>query len=275
MKEINRRQCIHKLLMTGTVAGVAACGCRTAPITGRKQLLIYPEGKEMSLGSEAYGEVTKETPLSENPQYTALVQRVGQRIAAVAGRSDFEWEFKTLQSEEQNAFCLPGGKVAVYEGILPICQNEAGLAVVMGHEIAHALARHGGERMSQNAAVQGVQTAASYILQNQEETKKEMIFKAYGMATEYGVLLPFSRKHESEADEIGITLMANAGYDPAEAPKFWTRFGAAGTGEKQPEFLSTHPSDERRSQDLEALLPAARTLYEQAAERIGLGEAIS
>ncbi|WP_417744441.1 M48 family metallopeptidase [Rosistilla oblonga] len=275
MKEINRRQCLGGLLVTGAAAGVASCGCRSAPYTGRKQLLIYPEGKEMSLGSEAYGEVTKETPLSENPQYTAMVQRVGERIAAVAGRSDFQWEFKTLQSEEQNAFCLPGGKVAVYEGILPVCQNEAGLAVVMGHEIAHALARHGGERMSQNAAVQGVQTAASYILQNQEETKKEMIFKAYGMATEYGVLLPFSRKHESEADEIGITLMANAGYDPAEAPKFWTRFGAAGTGEKQPEFLSTHPSDERRSQDLEALLPGARELYEQAAEKVGLGEAIS
>ncbi len=244
-------------------------------MTGRRQLLIYPEGQEIAMGLQAYGDVVDKTPASTNAQYSALVAQVGHRIAAAAGRNDFEWEFRTLQSDEQNAFCLPGGKVAVYEGIMPVCQNEAGLAVVMGHEIAHALARHGGERMSHNAAVQRLQQVAAMVTQTQDQVKKEMLMKAYGMATQYGVLLPYSRKHESEADEIGITLMAQAGYDPSEAPLFWKRFGAAGAGEKPPEFLSTHPSDERRSSDLQALLPKAQNVYQQAAQKHGKGSIIS
>ncbi|MEZ6087127.1 MAG: M48 family metallopeptidase [Pirellulaceae bacterium] len=224
MQSITRRQSLGQLMAIGSMFGIAHCGCRSAPITGRKQLLIFPEGQELSLGQQAYSDATDKTPLSDNPRFAAMVNRVGQRIAEVSQRSDFQWEFKTLKSDEQNAFCLPGGKVAVHEGILPICQNEAGLAVVMGHEIAHALARHGGERMSQNAAVDGFRTAAGYVMQNQDEVKRDMVFKAYGMATEYGVLLPFSRKHESEADEIGITLMSKAGYDPAEAPEILGAF---------------------------------------------------
>ena len=273
MQSITRRQSLCQMIAAGSMLGIAHCGCRSAPITGRRQLLIFPEGQELSLGQQAFSEATQKTPLSDNPRVTEMVNRVGHRIAEVSQRSDFQWEFKTLKSDEQNAFCLPGGKVAVYEGILPICQNEAGLAVVMGHEIAHALARHGGERMSQNAAVDGLRTAAGYVMQNQEEVKKEMVLKAYGMATEYGVLLPFSRKHESEADHIGVTLMSKAGYDPSEAPKFWQRFGAVG-GDKPPEFLSTHPSDERRAADLMALLPDARALYDQAPQKLGLGEPI-
>ncbi len=157
-------------------------GCRTAPITGRRQLMILPESEEVSLGLKTYSDVASADKESKNEQYRELVSRVGHRIAAVSGRGDYQWEFRTLASEEQNAFCLPGGKVAVYEGIIPVCQNEAGLAVVMSHEIAHALARHGGERMSQNAAVDGVKTAMSYAMQKQAEVKREAVLKAYGLA---------------------------------------------------------------------------------------------
>ncbi len=238
--------------------------------------MIMPESQEVSLGLQTYGEVAGEGKESKNARYRELVSRVGHRIAAVSGRGDYQWEFRTLASEEQNAFCLPGGKVAVYEGILPVCQNEAGLAVVMSHEIAHALARHGGERMSQSAAVDGVKTAMGYALQKQDEIKRQAVLKAYGLASEYGVLLPYSRKHELEADQIGLMLMADAGYDPAEAPLFWKRFGSmADASAKPPEFMSTHPSDERRATDLAKLLPEANARYTKAPQNIGRGETIS
>jgi len=244
-------------------------------MTGRKQLLMMPESQELSLGEKTYGEVTSEGKETSNTRYRELVSRVGHRIAAVAGRGDYKWEFRVLASEEQNAFCLPGGKVAVYEGILPVCQNEAGLAVVMSHEIAHALARHGGERMSQTAAMDGVKTAFGYVLQNQDEVRREAALKAYGLASEYGVLLPYSRKHELEADHIGVMLMAQAGYDPTEAPKFWKRFGGTGDATKKPaEFMSTHPSDERRSQELTKLIPEAQGHFAKAETPVGLGETI-
>ncbi len=271
----DRRQSLRAFASFGIAACLGSCGCRTAPMTGRRQLLIMPETQELSLGSESYGEVTKETAESSNERYRSLVARVGERIAAVANRNDYQWEFKTLASAEQNAFCLPGGKVAVYEGILPVCESEAGLAVVMSHEIGHAIARHGGERMSQTAAVDGVKTAFSYVLQKQEETKKQMMLNAFGIASEYGVLLPYSRKHELEADHIGLMLMSQAGYDPSAAPAFWKRFGAAAAGtEKQPEFMSTHPSDDHRAQELSKLLPQANDLYAKVAAPIGVGETI-
>jgi metalloendopeptidase OMA1, mitochondrial len=271
---INRRSLIRSMAY-----GFGSCcllgGCRSAPMTGRKQLLIMPEAQELSLGEQTYGEVTGGGKETTNERYRELVSRVGHRIAAVAGRGDYKWEFRVLQSEEQNAFCLPGGKVAVYEGILPVCENEAGLAVVMSHEIGHALARHGGERMSQNAAVDGVKTAMGYVLQTQDQVKREAAMKAYGLASEYGVLLPYSRKHELEADHIGVMLMAQAGYDPTEAPRFWKRFGgSAETGAKPPEFMSTHPSDDRRAQELTQRLPEAQKLFASSSAPVGLGETI-
>lgn len=245
-------------------------------MTGRRQLLMMPESQEVSLGLQSYEEVAGQGKESTNVRYRELVSRVGHRIAAVSQRGDFQWEFRTLASDEQNAFCLPGGKVAVYDGILPVCENEAGLAVVMSHEIAHALARHGGERMSQNAAVQSVKTAIGYATQKQNAVKREALLQAYGYASEYGVLLPYSRKHESEADHIGIMLMAQAGYDPDEAPRFWKRFGAVSeSGAKPAEFMSTHPSDDRRAADLIRLLPEAQTHYGKAELKTGLGESIS
>jgi predicted Zn-dependent protease len=203
-----------------------------------------------------------------------MVQRVGQRIAAVSGRPDYQWEFKLFASPEQNALCLPGGKVAVYEGILPICQNEAGLAVVMSHEVAHALARHGGERMSQRYVIDGTQSLGSYVIEGRWPEQHAAIMKAYGLGTQYGIVLPYSRSHESEADHIGLLLMARAGYDPSEAPRFWTRFGQSHAGSQPAEFLSTHPNDEHRAEALIKLMPEANQLYQAAVTRFGLGEPI-
>ena len=252
-----------------------ACGCRTAPITGRRQLLTISEPNEMQMGVEAYQEVVRTSPPSANQQAAEMVNRVGQRIAAVSGRPDYQWEFRLLASPEQNAFCLPGGKVAVYEGILPICQNEAGLAVVMSHEIGHALARHGGERMSQRYVLDAVQSTTSYVTQGQWPQQHAAIMKAYGMGTQYGIVLPYSRAHESEADHIGLMLMAKAGYDPSEAPNFWRRFAQSHAGQQPPEFMSTHPADENRAQALAQLLPEAISLYQSVPNKIGMGEPLN
>lgn len=270
---INRRQCLQHMTYA-TVGAALFTGCQTTPITGRRQLMLLPESQELSLGEESYREVTEQEPPSQNRRFVDMVQRVGDRIARESDRSDFDWEFRVIASPTQNAFCLPGGKVAVYEGILPVCENEAGLAVVMSHEVAHALARHGGERMSQSMAVDNTKRMVNQVFGKQDETKKELLMQAYGVATKYGVILPYSRKQESEADHIGLMLMAKAGYDPHEAPRFWNRFGQAGDGSKPPEFLSTHPSDARRSDDLRELLPEADGLYTEAAQKTGLGERI-
>ncbi len=271
---MDRREWICAAGATGLGACSCLFGCKSAPVTGRKQLILYPETSEVEMGRQAFADVAEESTLSTNSRYQSLVERVGMRIAGVSDRQDYNWETTVVASEEQNAFCLPGGKIVVYEGILPVCENEAGLAVVMSHEVAHVLARHGGERMSQQSAVNGVKTAVSYALRNKEEVSRNLWMQAYGVATTYGVVLPYSRKHESEADHIGLLLMSEAGYDPAEAPKFWTRFAAASTGEKPPEFLSTHPADQRRASDLEKLLPEAVEIYRQATAPIGKGELI-
>lgn len=262
-------------LLSSMAAGCGGfCGCRSAPITGRKQLMLVPETEEVAMGKQTFADVVSEHEGASSSKYQAIVERVGMKIAAASGRDDYEWETRVVASEEQNAFCLPGGKIVVYEGIIPICKNEAGLAVVMGHEVAHVLARHGGERMSQQSAVNGAKTAVSYVLRNKEQVTQDLWMKAYGMASTYGVVLPYSRKHELEADHIGLMLMADAGYDPTEAPKFWTRFGAAGEGPKPAEFLSTHPTDARRASDLEKLLPEALGSYRQISDPIGTGELI-
>ena len=237
--------------------------------------MLIPEQNEIAMGAQAFADVEKD-PEAEpaSSRYSELVHRVGLRIAGVSERTDYQWETRVVASSEQNAYCLPGGKIVVYDGILPVCENEAGLAVVMSHEVAHVLARHGGERMSQQTALNGVQTAVGYVMRNKEQVSRDIFNKAYGMATTYGVVLPYSRQHESEADHIGLMLMARAGYDPAEAPRFWTRFAAANTGEKPAEFLSTHPADSRRASDLEKLLPDALDVYRTATAPVGTGELI-
>ena len=247
----------------------------TVPITGRKTILQYPEPEEITMGLSAYEQLTAQHPTSQNPQYIEMVNRVGQRIAEVANRPDYNWEFRVLATSEQNAFCLPGGKVAVHEGILPICESEAGLAVVMAHEVAHALARHGGERMTHQQATETAKNFLGQFVQQQEPLTQEVVMQAYGLGTKYGILLPYSRKHESEADHMGLVLMARAGYDPAEAPRFWQRFGALKQGAQQPEFLSTHPADERRAASLLELLPEAQQEFLAAETQFGRGEMIA
>ena len=272
MSVSQRTSLIFTLLVCATVP--LWSGCRSTPMTGRKQLLLIPESQEIQMGVTAYSDMLKEEKITRNQRYEEMVNRVGQRIAAVAGRSDYKWEFKVIESPTQNAFCLPGGKVAVYEGILPICQSEAGLAVVMSHEIAHALARHGGERMTHSTMTEGVKKAVGYAVKGADAKNAELVLTAYGAASKYGVILPYSRKHESEADHIGAKLMAKAGYDPSEAPLFWERFAGAKEGAAPAEFLSTHPSDARRAADLRELLPEAMQIYNQAPTKYGLGEKI-
>lgn len=255
-------------------ATLLAIGCQTAPVTKRRQLLMMSEEKENAMGLTAYQQVLKEEPVTSNQVTAEMVRRVGQRIAAVADRPDFEWEFNVIESETQNAFCLPGGKVAVYTGILPICRTEAGLAVVMSHEIAHAIARHGGERMSLKTVQNTASDALKYVMREKSDNTQKIVLTAYGAGAQYGAILPYSRKHELEADHIGIMLMAKAGYDPAEAPKFWERFAGAKDGSQPAEFFSTHPSDARRSATLRELLPEALELYDSAPEQIGTGEPI-
>ena len=265
-------------MRTATGGGLAVCsclsGCKSAPVTGRRQLMLVPEQEEVAMGQQAFADSLSQSESTEPSKYQALVERVGMRLAGVSERTDYQWETRVVASDEQNAYCLPGGKIVVYEGILPVCENEAGLAVVMSHEVAHVLARHGGERMSQQMGVTGAQTLVGYMMRNKDQVQRDAWMKAYGMASTYGVILPYSRKHESEADHIGVMLMAKAGYDPSEAPRFWTRFAAATQGEKPAEFLSTHPSDARRASDLEKLLPESLDIYRQAVAPIGKGEAI-
>ncbi len=267
------RKSLLALLVTVISCTSVYLGCRTAPVTERRQLLLMPESQEISMGVTAYDEILSEEKPSANQSHIDMVNRVGHRLAAVSGRDEYAWEFRVVDSPTQNAFALPGGKVAIYEGILPICENEAGLAVVMSHEVAHALARHGGERMSHNMVLKGVQHTIDKISKSQEEINRERILAAYGVASKYGVVLPYSRKQEAEADHIGLMLMAKAGYDPREAPAFWERFARVG-GEKPPEFLSTHPSDATRAANLRTLLPEAIAVYEETPTKFGFGAAI-
>ncbi len=183
-------------------------GCATTPMTNRRQLLLIPESEEITMGLSSFAEIVASETDSTNREWIEMVHRVGQRLAAAANRPDYDWEFRLINSPQQNAFCLPGGKVAIYEGILPVCQSEAGLAVVMAHEVAHALARHGGERMSQSYVVDGVGRVLSQLNQSQEVVSNEQLNRAYGVASEYGFVLPYSRKHELEADHMGMLLMA-------------------------------------------------------------------
>lgn len=242
--------------------------CATVPVTGRKQLLILPESEIVQMSLTSYNSFLKENQLSKDAIATQRVKNVGARIAAAVETylkskgqedliKDFKWEFNLMKSKEVNAWCMPGGKVVVYEGILPICKDDDGLAVVMGHEIAHAIARHGNERMSQQMLLEAGSAAAAYALKDKPETTKALLGTAIGLGSNYGVVLPFSRKHEYEADRLGVIFMTIAGYQPEKAVDFWMRMSEASAGQKVPEFMSTHPSDANRIAQIKALLPEA------------------
>lgn len=231
--------------------------CQTAPITGRTQLILLSQSMEMELGLASYKDALKRAKLSEDREDVEMVNRVGRKIASVAERGDYEWEFNLIEDDKTvNAFALPGGKVAVYSGILEYTENEAGLAAVMGHEVSHALLRHGGERISAGILAQMGSIALNAAVKSKDPAATSAINQAFGIGINIGVLLPFSRSQELEADRVGLILMAKAGYDPHEAVAFWRRMMKA-KDKTPPEFLSTHPTTERRIRELEGWIPEA------------------
>jgi predicted Zn-dependent protease len=238
---------------------LASCG--NVPVTGRTQLQMVSEQQEIKMGLTSFKEILDKEKLDQDPVVNARIQRIGQRIAAATGRTDYQWEFKVVDNDKTlNAFCLPGGKVAVYTGLLPVAQDDAGLAAVISHEVAHAIARHGGERLSQEMVVAGLSVAT--VVATNDSPNRDLYVGLLGAGAAMGVLLPYSRLHESEADRMGLIYMAKAGYDPRAALGLWQRMALASKGKsKPPEFLSTHPADETRIKDIERWLPEALSSY--------------
>lgn len=246
--------------------------CATVPVTGRSSLHILPDSEVMTMSFQQYSDVLKKSKLSNDATKVQMVRRVGTRIARASEEfmrdagmeseiKNFQWEFNLIQDDKTvNAWCMPGGKVGVYTGILPVTRDETGLAVVMGHEVGHAIAKHGNERMSQGLLAQLGAAGLSVALSTQPGPTSDIFMAAYGVGTNVGILLPYSRIHESEADRIGLSLMARAGYDPRAAVPFWQRMSEKG-GSKPPEFLSTHPAPETRIKQIEALIPEAMRYY--------------
>jgi metalloendopeptidase OMA1, mitochondrial len=248
-------------------AGAALTSCTTVSETGRSQLNFISASEETQLGLQSFNELKQTTPVSKDALANARLQQVGQRIAAVAKLPNAQWEFVLFESPEANAFCLPGGKVGVYTGLLPIAKDDAGLATVIGHEVAHATSHHGSERMSQQTAAQLGGQLLGATVSGKSQTTQTLLMQAYGVAGQYGVLLPYSRKQESEADYIGLLFMARAGYDPEAAVGFWERFAdysAQHGGGGTPEFLRTHPLDQTRINDLKTAMPKAKAEYHPA-----------
>lgn len=258
-----RRGCRYFVGVGLAAVAFGMIGCNTVPVTGRKQFNTLPAGEEMKLGFSEFGKMKNSVPINRDPELNALVQRVGRRIAAVASPDmpNAQWEFVVFESREANAFCLPGGKVGIYTGILPITRDESGLATVMGHEVAHAVARHGGERISQANAINTVGAGLGIAVSGSQYGA--LATAAYGMTAQLGVALPHSRKQESEADEIGLIYMARAGFPPAAAVEFWQRFAQFNRqqGKSTPWFLRTHPLDDQRIADLQKLLPKAQVQF--------------
>lgn len=252
---------------------IFSVSCSSVPLTGRKQFVAIPSSQMMSLSHESYNQVLQENKLSTNTNYVNMVKSAGEKMSAAveqylvennmkASAEGFEWQYNVIVSDQLNAWCMPGGQIAFYEGIMPVCEDESGVAVVMGHEIAHAVAKHGNERMSQQLLIQMGGVALSEAMKNEKEQTMQLAMLAFGVGTTLGVQLPYSRTHESEADELGLYFMAMAGYDPREAPKFWERMEARG-GEQPPEFLSTHPHPSNRIKDLEKHMSKAMEYYIQ------------
>ncbi len=250
---------------------IFSTSCSSVPLTGRKQFVAIPSSQMMSLSADSYYQVLSENKLSSKTSYVNMVQSVGEKLSAAvekymiennmsAGVENFDWQYNVIVSDQLNAWCMPGGQIAFYEGIVPVCGDETGVAVVMGHEIAHAIAQHGNERMSQQLLIQMGGVALSEALKNEKETTMQLALLAFGVGSKLGVELPYSRTHESEADELGLYFMAMAGYDPREAPEFWERMQAKG-GERPPEFLSTHPHPGSRIKDLQKHMPKALEYY--------------
>lgn len=242
--------------------------CATNPFTGKKTMAFVSNAQLFPSSFAQYNQVLSENKVVTGTKDAEMITRVGQRIAVAAERwlnangnqgylKDYKWEYKLIQSDQVNAWCMPGGKIAFYTGILPIAANETGVAAIMGHEVAHALANHGQQRMSAAYLQQGLALAGNVALAN--DPKGQAIFnQSYGVVSNVGGMLPFSRSHETQADEIGLRLMALAGYNPDEASELWRRMKAKSGGQAPPEFLSTHPSNDTRIANLKQWAPAAK-----------------
>lgn len=259
---------MKKWVILYVLLGVACVGCTQVPITGRRQFKLLPASTLNSMALDEYQQFLRSHPLSTDAQKVAQVKRVGERIQRAVTNyfrikkqtkyiAGYKWEFNLVEENTVNAWCMPGGKVVVYTGLLPVALNDDGLAVVMGHEIAHAIANHGNERMSEGLAVQAGGAALSVALNNKSPQTQDLFMKAYGVGANVGALLPFSRLHESEADELGLIFMAMAGYNPDEAVAFWRRMDDASKG-GPPEFLSTHPSHSTRIERIKKVIPKAK-----------------
>ena len=253
---------------------VLISSCSTVPLTGRRQLSLVPDSQILPMSFQQYQQVISESKLSKNQQYVNTVNTVGKRISraieqymkeigAEQNVQGFQWEFNVIAEDQVNAWAMPGGKVAFYEGIMPVAQDETGVAVVMGHEIAHAVAKHGSERMSQMLATQMGGAALSVALQEKPQMTQQLAMTAFGLGSQVGVLLPYARDMESEADRLGLIFMAKAGYDPRQAPAFWERMQAKG-GAQPPQFLSTHPHPDARIKQLNQWMPEAVKVYQQS-----------
>jgi len=242
---------LKSLLMIGLVFA----GCGTAPVTNRSQFIMVSPQEEMTMGATEAQKVVQTSKISTDKVLQERIKRIGKKIAAVSGRDDFAWEFTVIEDTTLNAFCLPGGKVFFYTGILKVTENDDQIAAVMGHEIAHALARHGAERMSmQMASNLGAQVLATAL--NIPAQYQNLYAQAYGVTSQIGLILPYSRKFEDEADQIGVYLMWKAGYNPQEALRFWENMShLSKSGQKPPAFLSTHPANEERIRAIRAYIP--------------------
>ncbi len=246
--------------------------CSTVPLTERRQLNIIPASNMLAMSYQQYDDFLSKHRVIENTSQSRMVRRVGRRIQGAVERyftrngmadelKNYQWEFNLVEDEAVNAWCMPGGKVVIYTGILPVTRGETGLAVVMGHEVAHAVAEHANERMSQGLLVQMGGIALSQALKNYPQRTQQLWMQAVGLGAQFGVILPYSRLHESEADELGLIFMAMAGYDPREAVDFWRRMAEKSGGKAPPEFLSTHPSSRTRIEKIKAALPGALKYY--------------
>jgi predicted Zn-dependent protease len=263
-----------RAIMSVFVGAALLVSCSKNALTGKSQFTLLPESELQSMATQQYQQFlsTNKVVATSNNRDAEMVRRVGQRVTkavetyyASQGISDklagYKWEYNLVDDKAVNAWCMPGGKIVVYTGLLPITQNEAALAAVMGHEVSHALLQHGNQRMSQQMGTEAVGLGLSVALSSKPAATQNLFMTAFGVGSQIGVLLPFSRKHELEADDWGLKFAAMAGYNPQEAINLWKRMEAASNGQKPPEFLSTHPSEANRIQQLEKLMPEAMKYY--------------
>lgn len=273
---------MNKMVFT-IITLVVIFSCTNNKITGRKQLNIVTNAQMISLAETEYAEVLKKSKVVTNTKASATVASIGKRIVEAVNNyyaaqgiqsllKEYKWEYNLIESKEANAWCLPGGKIAVYSGLLPITENNDALAVVMGHEIAHALAEHGKERVNQQIINSGGAITLQVLTANQSQANQHLFLQAFGVVSEYGVILPFSRKQELEADKLGLKFAAMAGFDPKTAVPLWQRMAAMSQGNKPPEFASTHPAEETRIAELKKLMPEAIALYETTINKAKAGK---